>query len=178
MSRVVAIVAASALLAGCAGDGDTSSAGPTSGTEVPGRLAMVERVIDGDTIVVRASPSSEDTEPERVRLIGIDTPESVQPGSPVECFALEASHRMERLLAPGTRVRLVGDVESEDRYGRTLAYVYRDDDGLFVNAAMVRDGYAYAYTVPPNVAHAAEFARLQGEAQAANRGLWASCPPA
>ena len=105
------------------------------------------RVVDGDTIRV-ALPSGE----ERVRYIGIDTPESVKPGSPVECFAKRASAFNERLVA-GERVRLVRDVEERDRYGRLLAYVYRERDGLFVNAELVRRGYATVATFPPNVAH-------------------------
>jgi nuclease-like protein len=73
-------------------------------------------------------------------------------------------------------VRLVYDVEHLDRYGRTLAYVYRRSDGLFVNAAMVSDGFAQAYTYPPNVAHADEFVALQRAAREAGRGLWSACP--
>ena len=128
----------------------------------------VESVTDGDTIRVAGG--------ERVRLIGIDTPETVDPRSPVQCFGAEASTRMKATLPPGTRVRLVYDLDRLDRYGRTLAYVYRASDGEFVNAAMVRDGYASAYTVPPNVAHADEFVALQREARDANRGLWGACP--
>lgn len=141
---------------------------PRASPTPEGRDAVVERVIDGDTIVV--------VDGERVRLIGIDTPETVKPGSPVECFGKEASRRMNDLVPPGTEVVLVADVDPVDRYGRTLSYVYRAADGLFVNAAMVADGYAYAYTVPPDVAHADEFAELQSEAEAANRGLWSACP--
>jgi micrococcal nuclease len=75
-------------------------------------------------------------------------------------------------------VRLVYDVERNDRYGRTLAYVYDSQDGAFVNAALVRDGYASAYTYPPNVAHADEFVALQRDARDAGRGLWGACPVA
>ena len=73
-------------------------------------------------------------------------------------------------------MRLVYDVERRDRFDRTLAYVYRRADTRFVNGAMVREGYAFAYTVPPNVAHADDFARWQAEARAAGRGLWSACP--
>jgi micrococcal nuclease len=127
----------------------------------------VTRVVDGDTIVV--------DDGERVRLIGIDTPESVKPDSPVECFGLEASRRLSQLLPVGIRVDLVADVEPTDRYDRTLAYVYLPD-GRFVNGLLVSEGFAFAYTVPPNVAHADELVRLQGEARAADRGLWSACP--
>lgn len=180
------LVAAAALLAGgvfaagCADPtspfGGSSSVAPSdappgvTSAAPPGeaRRVFVERVIDGDTIVVTGG--------ERVRLIGIDTPETVKPGSPVECFGREASRRLGELLPDGTDVLLVADVDARDRYDRTLAYVYRERDGLFVNAALVGEGFAYAYTVPPNVAHAEEFAGLQGDAQAADRGLWAACP--
>ena len=120
-------------------------------------------MVDGDTIVVGE---------ERVRLIGIDTPESVKPGTPVECFAREASAFLERLVE-GRRVRLELDVEERDRYGRLLAYVYRDD--LFVNAEMVARGYATVATFPPNVRHVQRFLRLQRDARANGRGLWGRC---
>ena len=145
---------------------DATTAAPTA--DVPDGVATsVERVVDGDTIVVDGG--------ERVRLTGIDTPETVDPRKPVQCFGERASAETERLLPSGTEVVLVYDVDRTDRYGRTLAYVYRERDGLFVNASLVRDGYALAYTVPPNVAHADEFARLAREARDANRGLWSAC---
>ena len=127
------------------------------------------RVVDGDTIRV-GLPSGE----EAVRYIGIDTPESVKPGAPVECFAKRASAYNERLVA-GERVRLVYDVERRDRFGRLLAYVYRARDGLFVNAELVRRGYATAVTFPPNVAHERDFRRLARRARMSGRGLWSEC---
>jgi micrococcal nuclease len=72
-------------------------------------------------------------------------------------------------------VRLVFDVEHRDRYGRLLAYVHRVGDGLFVNASLVREGYAGALTIPPNVRYADRFRRLQREARDARRGLWNAC---
>ena len=146
----------------------TTDAGPPPPAIPAGDDTTVESVTDGDTIRVTGGV--------RVRLIGIDTPETVDPRTSVQCFGPEASARMKATLPTGTRVRLVYDVERLDRYGRTLAYVYRASDGDFVNAAMVRDGYASAYTVPPNVAHADEFVALQREARDANRGLWGACP--
>jgi len=131
--------------------------------------APVVRVVDGDTIRV-GLPSGE----EPVRYIGIDTPESVKPGAPVECFAKRASAYNERLVA-GERVRLVYDIERRDRYGRLLAYVYRARDGLFVNAELVRRGYATAVTFPPNVAHERELRRLARRARMSGRGLWSGC---
>lgn len=142
-------------------------AGPGAG--VPdGDDRVVERIVDGDTIVVVVGA--------RVRLIGIDTPESVDPRRPVECFGREASAHIGSLAPPGTAVRLVYDVERVDRFGRALAYVYRLADGLFVNGAMVGDGYAQVFTVPPNVRHTDELLALQREAREAGRGLWSACP--
>jgi micrococcal nuclease len=127
------------------------------------------RVVDGDTIrVVR------DGREEAVRYIGVDTPESVKPGSPVECFGKSASRANARLVE-GERVRLVEDVESHDRYGRRLAYVFRERDGLFVNAELVRRGFATAATYPPNVAHAEQLAYLARTARRHRRGLWSAC---
>jgi micrococcal nuclease len=165
------LVAAAALLAGrqlgsqSAGTGTGQGAAAGSGLE-----GTVVRVVDGDTIRVRLA----DGVIERVRYIGVDTPESVKPNTPVQCFAKRASAFNEHLVA-GQRVRLVPDAEARDRYGRMLAYVYRTSDGLFVNAALVRHGYAHTLTIPPNVAHAGEFRRLASAAHRAGRGLWSAC---
>ena len=134
-----------------------------------GVRGAVTRVVDGDTIHVDIGGTDE-----TVRYIGVDTPESVKPGTPVQCFAKKATER-NRELVDGADVKLVFDVERRDRYGRLLAYVYRADDGTFVNAALVRDGYARTLTVPPNVRYADRFARLQTEAREADRGLWKAC---
>jgi micrococcal nuclease len=131
--------------------------------------ARVVRVVDGDTIVV-----SVDGREDRVRYIGVDTPESVKPGTPVQCFAKRASAENRRLVA-GRRVRLVADAEARDRYGRRLAYVYRADDGVLVNLALVRGGYARPLTIPPNVARAGEIASAAQAARRAGRGLWSAC---
>jgi micrococcal nuclease len=131
--------------------------------------ARVVRVVDGDTIVV-----SIDGREDRVRYIGIDTPESVRPGTPTQCYAKRASAENRRLVA-GREVRLVADAEARDRYGRRLAYVYRADDGLLVNLALARGGYARPLTVAPNVAHADEIAAAARVARRAGRGLWSAC---
>jgi micrococcal nuclease len=131
--------------------------------------ASVVRVVDGDTVEVRLGRREE-----TVRLIGIDTPETVDPRSPVECFGEEASARTKALLPAGTGVRLVADVEARDRYDRLLAYVYRDD-GTFVNLALVEDGYASVLTYPPNVAHQSEFTAAAARARDEGRGLWSAC---
>jgi micrococcal nuclease len=127
--------------------------------------ARVQRVVDGDTLVL--------DDDRRVRLIGIDTPETVDPRRPVECFGREASDHLTELLPPDEPVRLEYDVERTDRYGRTLAYVHRADDDLFVNLSLARDGYAEQLTVPPNVRYAEDFGRAVEEARDEGRGLWA-----
>jgi micrococcal nuclease len=146
------------------GGGDTAS-----GDAGPARVAHVKRVVDGDTIIVTRAGADE-----RVRLIGADTPETVKPRTPVQCFGKKASAFMHRLL-DGRDVKLVGDVEPRDRYGRLLAYVYRADDGLFVNAELVGRGYATVLTIPPNVRFAERFRALAAEARRAGRGLWSAC---
>jgi len=149
-----------------------SHAGTRKSTVQPAGSASVDRVVDGDTIIVRVAGRRE-----RVRLIGIDTPESVKPNTPVQCFAIAASNRTKALLPAGTPVRLVGDVEQRDTYRRLLAYVYRAHDNLFVNLSLVHDGYAVPYTFPPNVAHTSEFVAAAADARSAGRGLWSACGP-
>ena len=127
----------------------------------PGAAQLVERVVDGDTIIVQGVG--------RVRLIGVDTPETVDPRRPVECFGKEASAFTTRLLE-GQHVRLEYDQERTDRYGRTLAYVHLED-GTFANAEIVRQGYGHAYTRFP-FHYLDEFREHQREARQADRGLW------
>jgi micrococcal nuclease len=160
MRRLLAVTMVVALAA-C-----TRSAGAARG---PGD-GVVTKVVDGDTIHVRLGHSTE-----TVRLIGIDTPETHRPNTPVECFGKEATKAMRRLLPTGTAVSLQRDAEARDRYGRLLAYVYRSKDRTFVNLEMARTGFAAAYTFPPNVAHADEFVSAAADARDAGRGLWSAC---
>jgi len=132
--------------------------------------ARVSRVVDGDTIAVRVDGADE-----RVRYIGVDTPETVKPNAPVECFGPAASALNRALVRTGERVTLRFDRELRDRYGRLLAYVYRERDALFVNARLVGAGAARTLPIAPNTAHAADLARLQAAARAAGRGLWGAC---
>lgn len=141
--------------------------GAATGNLPAGLDVSVERVVDGDTIVVSGG--------ERVRLIGVDTPETKDPRRPVGCFGKEASDFTSSLLPAGTRVRLVGDVEQRDRYQRLLAYAYRLPDGLFVNAELLRRGFAQVLTIAPNIAHSDQFLGLSREARNADRGLWGAC---
>ncbi|GAB3186880.1 hypothetical protein GCM10027061_01780 [Nesterenkonia suensis] len=101
------------------------------------------RVVDGDTLVVEL-----DGRDERVRLLNIDTPESVHPHQPVECLGPESSAHMESLVAPGDPVILEFDRERTDRYDRLLAGVWRDD--VLLNVQMARDGYGVPVHYPPN----------------------------
>ncbi len=127
----------------------------------PAGAQLVERVVDGDTIVVRGVG--------RVRLIGVDTPETVNTRQPVEFFGREASAFTKRLLE-GRRVRLEYDRRRTDRYGRTLAYVHLAD-GTFANAEIIRRGFGHAYTRYP-FRHLDRFRQLEREARSAGRGLW------
>lgn len=155
-------------LTGCGDDGRTAGRPGAATADLPAGVDLtVERVVDGDTIVVSGGRT--------VRLIGVDTPETKDPRRPIGCFGRQASQFTSSLLPGGTAVRLVGDVEQRDRYDRTLAYVYRLPDGLFVNAELLRRGYAEALTIAPNVAHAPEFAALAGSARASGSGLWQAC---
>jgi micrococcal nuclease len=133
------------------------------------RIGRVVRVVDGDTIAVALAGRVE-----RVRYVGIDTPESVKPDTPVQCYAHKAAAENARLVAR-EQVRLVLDAEPRDRFGRLLAYVYRARDGLFVNAALVRGGFARTLTIPPNVRFAARFRALAAQARNGGRGLWSAC---
>ncbi len=121
------------------------------------------RVVDGDTLLLEGD--------ERIRLIGVDTPESVDPRRPVEAFGKEAA-AFTRRLAEGRRVRLEFDQERSDRYGRTLAYVYLED-GTFLNAEIIRQGYGHAYTRFP-FRYSEEFRSYEREAREQRRGLWAA----
>jgi micrococcal nuclease len=168
--RILTLLAVVATAACRAGDGDGSE-GRVDPSTPDGANATVVRVVDGDTLVVDVDGAGD----ERVRLIGVDTPESVKPDSPVECFGHEASAFTASLLPEGTRVRLERDVEARDDYGRLLAYVHRAGDGLFVNLELVEQGYAQPLTIPPNVAYAERFVTAAREAEAADRGLWSAC---
>ena len=132
--------------------------------------ATVVHVVDGDTVVVDLGGRQE-----TLRLIGVDTPETVDPDQPPECWGAEASAHTKALLPAGTAVRLTRDVEPRDRYDRLLAYVERAEDGLFVNLDLVAGGWADDYPFPPNVAHQREFALAVSQARAQGLGLWGTC---
>lgn len=144
----------------------------------------VVRVVDGDTIEVRLDGRVED-----VRLIGVDTPETVKPDTPVQCFGPRASDFTHSRLE-GRRVRLVFGAERRDVYGRLLAYLYLAQPTLYVskavksrlrdrffNAVLLRRGLARTLTIPPNDRFAPRLRRIELAAARRGRGLWGACPP-
>ncbi len=134
-----------------------------------GERAEVIKVIDGDTFEISGG--------QKVRLVGIDTPETVDPRRPVGCFGKEASNEAKKLLW-GKEVILQKDVSDTDKYGRLLRYVYLSlDDGklLFVNDYLVREGFAKVYTYPPDVKFNEQFLEAQTAARENQKGLWKKC---
>jgi len=189
--RLTTILLTLLLLAACAGDGPSretatsraasatanatvaalpsASAAPTASATpvaVPSGLtaATVTRIVDGDTVEVQIEGQTF-----KLRYIGIDTPETVAPGQPIECFGKEASARNSELVL-GKTVGLEKDVSETDRYGRLVRYVWLD--GRMIDALLVEEGYATAYTYPPDVRYASMFVALQAQAREAGRGLW------
>jgi micrococcal nuclease len=132
---------------------------------------LVTKVIDGDTIVLENG--------EKVRYLGIDTPELNHPKKKVECFAYQA-HEKNKELVLGKKVFLQKDISEKDKYGRLLRYVFLDekmstDEGSFVNLYLVKNGFAYAATFPPDVNYTDLFLKAQKEAYQKNLGLWQKC---
>lgn len=125
----------------------------------------VVRIVDGDTIIVKMGSKNE-----RVRLIGVNTPESVKPNTAVEKYGKEASKFTKKLLEK-QKVRLEFDVQQRDKYSRLLAYVYLTN-GKMVNKILLQEGYAQVMTVPPNVKYQKEFVKLQKNARKEKKGLW------
>jgi micrococcal nuclease len=157
-------------LAACSSLGTAFTPQPMPPSTAVAVNAVVVRVVDGDTVVMKVA-----TKEERVRLIGIDTPETVDPDRPVQCYGPEASAHTKELLPPGTYVHLDRDVEARDDYGRLLAYVTRATDGLFVNVELAADGFADALSIPPNTAHAKDVAAAVAAARSGGKGLWGAC---
>ena len=136
------------------------------GMSGPDRPCTVSRVVDGDTFYC--------TDGLKVRLIGIDAPERAQGRA-----GRESAAALRRMLPHGSRVRLEQDVAPRDRYGRTLAYVWRDS--VLINELLLREGWAFLLTVPPNVRQVGRLERAQRVGRAAKAGLWRepglACPP-
>ena len=132
---------------------------------------FVTKVIDGDTIVLENG--------QKVRYIGIDTPELHHPKKEVECFSRQAFEENKKLVL-GKKVFLQKDISEKDKYDRLLRYVFLDekmstDEGSFVNLYLVKNGFAYAATFPPDVKYADLFLTAQKEARQKNLGLWQKC---
>ena len=130
----------------------------------------IVKVIDGDTVDIEI-----DGRTERVRLIGVNTPETKHPTKPIECFGPEASAYMTQLLPKGTNVRIERDTEARDRYGRMLLYLYRNSDNLFINLDLISRGYGTPMSIEPNTFHRNDFVHAAALAEATNVGLWKAC---
>lgn len=138
-----------------------------SESEGRSELWSVKRIVDGDTFVVHDGTKKGT----KIRLIGVDTPESRRSrNKEIGYYGQEAKEFLSKLISD-KNVKLEYDVGKYDRYKRTLAYVYLED-GTFINAELVKQGYAMVMTVPPNVKYADLFIKLQREARESNRGLW------
>ncbi|HUR49027.1 MAG TPA: thermonuclease family protein [Acidimicrobiales bacterium] len=164
MRRRLLVIVLAAALVGTGACGRAGAGGPPD-------EGKVTKLTDGDTLRVQLNGGTE----EKVRLIGIDTPETHGRGGLRECFGKEAAAELARLLPLGTTVRLTIDAEPRDRYGRLLAYVYRVSDNLHINLAMAEGGFAAPLTIPPNVAFADVFVQAAADARDAGRGLWSAC---
>ncbi len=125
----------------------------------------VTRIVDGDTIEIEGG--------EKVRYIGIDTPETVDPRKPVQCFGIEASKKNKELVE-GKTVRLEKDITDRDKYSRLLRYVWVG--GLFINLELVKQGFAISYSYPPDIKYQNEFLVAEKEAREKRLGLWEACP--
>jgi micrococcal nuclease len=135
-------------------------------------LALVKRVIDGDTIELESG--------QKVRYIGVDTPELHHPQKAVQCFGEEAKNINQKLVE-GKTIKLEKDISETDRYGRLLRYVFLPDSnnasgsGIFINQYLIEEGYAYAATFPPDVKYAELFRQKQQATRINNKGLWKAC---
>jgi micrococcal nuclease len=170
---VIAGVAVVAVLsrAGSGGGGDLDGTSlEADGGTVDEPNATVVRAVDGDTLVVDIEGDDE-----RLRLIGIDTPESVAEDRPDECYGHEAAEHLADLLPVGTPLRIERDVEPRDQYDRLLGYAYRARDGLFVNEALVAGGYAEAKQYPPNTTMHEQLEAAEAVARSGRVGFWGAC---
>lgn len=161
------------LTTGCGREGSTTAPrAPTVQASPAGLIpnATIHSVVDGDTVIADVSGSRES-----VRLIGIDTPESVARSRPVQCFGAEASAYLKSLLPEGTAVTLILDEEPRDAYDRLLAYVVRNHDDLFINLDLVAQGYAGTLSYAPNTHYEELFDTAEHSAMLKGLGLWGVC---
>ncbi len=168
--QMCGVITSFALLIGLA---SCSGSSPPLGSQVDlvkivnGKIA---HVIDGDTVDIDINGRTE-----RVRLIGVNTPETKHPTKPIECFGPEASAYLTQLLPKGTTVRIERDVEARDRYGRMLLYLYLDSDNVFINLDLVARGFGTPLSIEPNTFHRNDFVRAAAQAETADVGLWKAC---
>ncbi len=142
---------------------------PESALGLEGEQVTVTKVIDGDTFEIQGG--------DKVRLLGIDTPETVDPRRPVGCYGKEASNKLKSLIE-GQVVIMQKDISETDKYKRLLRYVYlplSNDQFLFVNDYLIRQGFAQILTYPPDVAFSQQFLEAQTQAKVELRGLWGGC---
>ncbi len=132
-----------------------------------GELVKVVRVVDGDTINVEINGKVES-----VRYIGIDTPETVDPRKPVQCFGVEASKKNKELVE-GKMVRLEKDITDRDKYNRLLRYIWLDD--VLINQELVEQGFAKSYSYPPDIKYQDKFVAAEKKAREDKLGLWTAC---
>lgn len=132
------------------------------------QLYKVTKIVDGDTIKVNYNDKTE-----TIRLLGIDTPETVDPRKEVQCYGVEASNKMKELLE-NKEISLELDLSQglRDKYNRILAYVYRAKDNLFINLELIKLGYAYEYTYNLPYKYQKEFRKAETSAKASQLGLW------
>ncbi|GAX89112.1 thermonuclease family protein [Effusibacillus lacus] len=177
MKKFITAIVVSLLVAGC-GAQNVEQAGPTKGSQeqaetikIKGRWATVTKVTDGDTLELDGT--------EKVRLIGVNTPETVKPGVSPMPYGKEASEFTKSKLL-GKKVFVEVDIQPKDKYDRTLAYIYlekpkteQDIENVMMNALLLKEGYAQLMTIPPNVKYSDLFVKLQKQAREAKKGLWA-----
>jgi micrococcal nuclease len=185
-AALLVFVATAAVIGACSALPQASAARPTASPAIPDAVArvladgptgptttaLVDRVVDGDTIIVRVGGDSD-----RVRYIGMDTPETVKPGTPVQWMGPEASAANKRLV-DGRTVILEKDVSERDQYGRLLRDVWMKDGDrwMLVNIELVLDGFAQVTTFPPDVKYVDALLAAQRVARDADVGLWAPTP--
>lgn len=167
-SATVALAVAVAVVVSVVATRGGGDSGPSPAASAGSGVVL--RVVDGDTLVVDVEGADE-----RVRLIGVDTPESVALERPVQCYGAEASAELARLVPIGTEVRLERDEVARDQYGRLLAYLYRSADDLLVNLTLIEGGFADAVTYGDNEALYDVFTAAEARARADEVGLWGAC---
>lgn len=159
-------VALAILASGCGSLGDRLDAQPPATTIPVVDTDTVTRIVDGDTLVTA-------NHPEKIRLIGVDTPELHKPKTPVQCYAREAADHLAQLVPVGSAIRVTYDRTRRDRYGRTLAYI--DNPGGDVGLEQVQGGYAVADYISPNRARRLAYDDAMKRARDAHVGMWSAC---